>query len=132
VAVETRLDLRDWQLCSTAEALTALVSRLDAVITTRLHGLVLALHAGLPALAVDPVAGGGKVTAQARAWGWPAIVAAEQAADRRLLGRHWDWCLSGPGRRAAACAARSGSAQQAAMLAGLVAELRPAGDREPG
>jgi hypothetical protein len=69
------------------------VSRLDAVITTRLHGLVLALHAGLPALAVDPVAGGGKVTAQARAWGWPAIVAAEQAADRRLLGRHWDWCL---------------------------------------
>jgi polysaccharide pyruvyl transferase WcaK-like protein len=44
------------------------ISRLDLVITMRMHGLVLALKHGVPALAVDPVAGGAKVTAQAQAW----------------------------------------------------------------
>ena len=34
-----------------------LVSRLEVVVTTRLHGLVLALRAGVPALAIDPAAG---------------------------------------------------------------------------
>lgn len=39
-----------------------MLRRLDVVVTTRLHGLVLALKNGVPALAVDPVAaapGGG-------------------------------------------------------------------------
>ncbi|HEY0718264.1 MAG TPA: polysaccharide pyruvyl transferase family protein, partial [Streptosporangiaceae bacterium] len=59
VPLETRLDSRDWRLCSSAAAFEALLSRMDVVVTTRLHGLVLALRAGIPALAVDPVDGGG-------------------------------------------------------------------------
>ena len=45
VPLETRLDIRDWRLCSTAEAFMSLVARLDIVVTTRLHGLALALSA---------------------------------------------------------------------------------------
>jgi hypothetical protein len=67
--LETRLDTRDW------------------------HGLVLALRVGTPVLAVDPVEGGAKVTAQARACGWPALLAADQV-DARRLERWWDWCLT--------------------------------------
>lgn len=48
-------DTRDWQLCSTPDALAELMTRLDIVVTTRLHGLVLALRVGVPALAIDPV-----------------------------------------------------------------------------
>lgn len=40
-----------------------------------MHGLALALKAGVPALGVDPVAGGGKVSRQAEALGWPAVPA---------------------------------------------------------
>ena len=48
VVLETRLDTRDWRLCSTADAFQALLSRLDIVVTTRLHGLVLALQGRHP------------------------------------------------------------------------------------
>lgn len=103
--LDTRLDSRDWRHPATADQFLSLVRRVDAVVTMRLHGLVLALREGVPALAVDPVAGGAKVRAQAAAWGWPAVVAAEDLSDHgsggsRLQG--WlDWCLSESGRSAA-------------------------------
>jgi hypothetical protein len=124
IPLETRLDSRDWRLCSTAGEFMSLVSRLDLVITTRLHGLVLALRAGVPALAVDPVAGGGKVTQQARAWQWPAILAAQDARDPERLDAQWEWCLSAAGRRAAAQAACSGYQQGRALLAALITDIR--------
>ncbi|MEU9559228.1 polysaccharide pyruvyl transferase family protein [Streptomyces fumanus] len=97
--LETRLDTRDWRLCATPADLEAVLARLDLVVTDRLHGLVLALRAGTPALAVDPVAGGAKVTAQARACGWPALVPAE-GVGAGPLERWWGWCLT-EGREAA-------------------------------
>ncbi|MQA87099.1 MAG: polysaccharide pyruvyl transferase family protein [Streptosporangiales bacterium] len=106
VPVDTRLDRRDWRRCGTEDQLASLIRRLDSVVTTRLHGLVLGLSNGVAALAVDPVAGGAKVSAQARAWSWPAIVTAdalpedESEHERRLRG-WFDWCLSPAGRSAA-------------------------------
>ncbi|MFG3154835.1 polysaccharide pyruvyl transferase family protein [Streptomyces sp. NPDC048219] len=97
--LETRLDAHDWRLCGTPAQLEAVLSRLDLVVTDRLHGLVLALRAGTPALAVDPVSGGAKVTAQARACGWPALVAAERL-EAGVLDHWWRWCLT-DGREAA-------------------------------
>lgn len=69
VPVNTRLDPRQWRNPSTPGQLDSVLCRLDAVLTTRLHGLVLALRLGVSVLAVDPVDGGGKVGAQAAAWG---------------------------------------------------------------
>ncbi|MFF8033747.1 MULTISPECIES: polysaccharide pyruvyl transferase family protein [unclassified Streptomyces] len=91
--LDTRLDTRDWHLSATPAQVQSVLARLDLVVTDRLHGLVLALRVGTPVLAVDPVAGGAKVTAQARACGWPALLAAEQV-DARRLQRWWDWCLT--------------------------------------
>jgi len=124
VPLETRLDSRDWRLCSRADAFETLLSRMDVVVTTRLHGLALALRAGIPALAVDPVDGGGKVTAQASAWQWPAILSAVQAGDRGRLDELWAWCLSPNARQAAATAARTAPVDAEALLAALVTDLR--------
>ncbi|MFK0119904.1 polysaccharide pyruvyl transferase family protein [Streptomyces sp. NPDC090994] len=113
--LETRLDTHDWRLCATPAQLEAVLARLDLVVTDRLHGLVLALRSGVPALAVDPVAGGAKVTAQAHACGWPALVPAEnpetgepgtrksgtRESGTRELERWWAWCLGDDGRQAA-------------------------------
>src|SRR5690606_11840887 len=88
-----RLDTHDWHLSATPAQVQSVLARLDLLVTDRLHGLVLALRVGTPVLAVDPVAGGAKVSAQARAVGWPALLSAEQSDERRL-DRWWDWCLT--------------------------------------
>ena len=93
VSLDTRLAHEDWQRCATPDQFVSLVSRMDAVVTTRLHGLVLGLKAGVPVVAVDPVAGGGKLTAQAKALGWP-VAAAEDAGDTALLDARLERCLS--------------------------------------
>ena len=71
VVVDTRLAHGDWRSPATAAQVEAVIARADVAVTTRLHGLALALKNGIPALAIDPVAGGAKVAAQAAAWGWP-------------------------------------------------------------
>jgi hypothetical protein len=91
--LETRLGTHDRRLCATPAQLHSVLVRLDLVVTDRLHGLVLALRAGTPALAVDPVEDGAKVTAQARACDWPALVPAERL-DAAELDRWWQWCLT--------------------------------------
>ncbi|MDO0929101.1 polysaccharide pyruvyl transferase family protein [Streptomyces sp. TG1A-8] len=101
LTADTRLATGDWRLCATAEQFLALVSRFDVVVTTRLHGLVLALRTGTPVIAVDPVAGGAKASAQATALGWPALVDAD-ALSRDTLDHWWGWAPSGVGRTAAA------------------------------
>ena len=45
----------------TAEEVESLIARMDVVLTTRLHGLVLALKHGVPVVAIDPIAGGAKL-----------------------------------------------------------------------
>ncbi|WP_328810110.1 MULTISPECIES: polysaccharide pyruvyl transferase family protein [unclassified Rhodococcus (in: high G+C Gram-positive bacteria)] len=112
--LDTRLDPRSWRSPSTSAAVESVVRRLDVVVTMRLHGLVLALSDGIPALAIDPVAGGAKVTAQATAWGWPAVLAADDV-DAASLSRWTAWCLSDSGRTEAA--------QAAARVRPVVADL---------
>lgn len=123
VELETRLDSWNWRLCSTEDAMTALIGKLDLVVTMRVHGLALALRAGIPALAIDPVCGGGKITAQAQAWRWPAVVAAERTADLGLLDHWWDWCTSPPGRQLAAQTASGNRCDAHPLLTALVGAL---------
>lgn len=117
--LDTRLDRWDWRLCSTADQYVAIVRRLDVVVTTRLHGLVLALRAGVPALAVDPIDGGGKVSAQGQVWDWPVLPA---TAGTEEFDAAWAWCLSEEGRRLA----RDRAATPAAALDRLIEELSAA------
>jgi hypothetical protein len=85
----------------------SLIERVDVLLTNRLHGMVYALKAGVPVLAVDPVRGGDKVVAQARVLGWTAVATVEEASPARME-ELLDWCLSPEGRAAAkAVAARA-------------------------
>ncbi|MEV6904984.1 polysaccharide pyruvyl transferase family protein [Amycolatopsis sp. NPDC051372] len=118
VSLDSRLAHEDWQRCATPDQFVTALSRMDVVVTTRLHGLVLGLKAGVPVVAVDPVSGGGKVTAQGRALDWP-VVAASDAGDRALLDDRLAWCLSADGRARAA----TGAGGPEPTLAGLIEEL---------
>lgn len=106
-AAYVEIDTRLREPFGRAQDVEALIARLDAMVTTRMHGLVLALKHGVPALAVDPVRGGAKILAQARTVDWPGVVVAEQATAQRM-GELLELCLSDEGRAAArASAARA-------------------------
>jgi hypothetical protein len=92
VRIDTRLDQnRTGQ--RTAGEVEALVARMDVVVTTRMHGMVLALKNGVPALVIDPVAGGAKIKRQADTIGWPVVFTADDLDDGRLRSA-LDYCLS--------------------------------------
>jgi len=106
VRIDTRLDVNSVGLRTAAEV-ESLIARTDVVLTTRLHGLVLALKNGVPVVAVDPVAGGAKIRRQAETLGWPVLLDGETASDAQLL-TAYEFCLSQPARDLAReCAARA-------------------------
>jgi UDP:flavonoid glycosyltransferase YjiC (YdhE family) len=123
VTIDTRLDVNSTGLRTPAE-IESLIAHMDVVLTTRLHGLVLALRNGVPAVAVDPVEGGAKIRKQAEAIGWPAVLATEGLTQKRLE-EAYEYCLT-PAARAAAIQCRDRARQllaetRAEFLAGLAA-----------
>ncbi|WP_091559954.1 hypothetical protein [Klenkia taihuensis] len=98
----------------------AVLGRADVVVSSRLHGLVLGLGRGRPVIAVDPVVGGAKVSAQAAALGWPVLLAADEV-DAAALDAALDRCLlpAEPVLPAWAEVARSAADQRARLVAAL-------------
>lgn len=92
VRIDTRLDENSTGLRSAIEV-ESVIAKMDVVLTTRLHGLVLAIKNGVPALAIDSVKGGDKVTRQAHSIGWPLIFAAEDIKEAALL-EAFKYCLT--------------------------------------
>lgn len=99
VRIDTRLDVNTTGLRTWREV-ESLIARMDAVISTRLHGLVLAIKNEVPVLAIDAVRGGAKIRRQAQAIGWPTCFTAEDLDDAALA-RALDSCLQ-PAARALA------------------------------
>lgn len=74
----------------------SICSRLDAIVTTRLHGLVLGIKNGVPVVALDPIYGGAKVSRQAQQLEWPVLHVDECSAGD--IKSAVAWALSEPAR----------------------------------
>jgi hypothetical protein len=122
VEIDTRLDVPNAAGLRSSREVETLIGRMDVVVTTRLHGLALALKNGVPAVAVDPVAGGDKITAQARALDWPCAFAVDQASDA-ALGAALTFALSEEGRAHARVSAERGRSSVAALREEFVQAL---------
>lgn len=83
VPIDTRLDVNRTGLRTPPEV-ESLIARMDVVVTTRLHGTVLALKNGVPSVAVDPIAWGAKIRRQAETVGWPVVFTADTLTDAAL------------------------------------------------
>ena len=104
--IDTRLDTNAAGFKTPAEV-ESMIARTDVLVTTRLHGLVLAIKNGVPVVAIDPIAGGAKICRHAQTIGWPVVFAADEVTDEALE-RALDYCLSEPARAAASrCAERA-------------------------
>ncbi|MEO5579028.1 MAG: polysaccharide pyruvyl transferase family protein [Gemmatimonadaceae bacterium] len=93
VTIDTRLDEVNAAGLRTPGEIESLIARMDVVVTARLHGLVLALKNGVPAVAIDSVGGGAKIIRQARALGWPVVLTADTMTDVSLR-QAFERCLS--------------------------------------
>jgi len=108
IAIDTRLDSNGTGLRTPAEV-ESVIARMDVILTTRLHGLVLALKNSVPAVVIDPVAGGAKIRRQTETIGWPLLFTAD-ALDDDELARAFDHCLTAEARiQARECAAHARS-----------------------
>jgi hypothetical protein len=117
VPIDTRLDTNSTGLRSPAE-IESLLARMDVVVTTRLHGMVLALKNGVPVVAIDPEAGGAKIIRQAKTIEWNFAYAADAASDQ-ILQQAFDYCLTDNAR----LEARRCSERAAAVVESVRQEL---------
>jgi hypothetical protein len=92
VPIDTELDPNTTNLRNSAEV-ESMIARMDCVITTRMHGMVLALKNGVPALAVDAISGGAKVSYQAHAVDWHMCFIADKL-DNHELEKAFHYCLT--------------------------------------
>ena len=89
----------------TSGEVESLIAKMDLVITTRLHGTVLAIKNGIPVIAIDPISGGAKITSQVKVLNWPILLNAESLDENKLLGA-FNYCLTRGARiKAMECAA---------------------------
>jgi hypothetical protein len=130
VPIDTRLDVNAGGLASAAQV-ESVIAKMDVVLTTRLHGAVLALRRGVPPVVVDSVPGGSKLLAQMRRVDWPL---AYDVADlnRDLLHRALDAALSQQGRDLAVATARRAAAQVEAVRDEFVTAVTAPGVRTAG
>lgn len=99
VPIDTRLDENSVGL-RTPREVESLISKMDVVVTTRLHGTVLALKNGVPALAIDPEMGGFKIVRQAGLIDWPVVFSVDRITDASLA-EAFAFCLTEEAREKA-------------------------------
>ena len=105
IDIDTRLDTNLSGLRNKAEVEAAL-NGMDVVVTTRLHGMVLALKNGVPVVAIDPAPKGAKIMQQAKTVGWPMCFVASTVSAEELH-RAFTFCLSAQAKTQARACART-------------------------
>lgn len=121
VRIDTELENNKGGLRSSGEV-ESLIAKMDIVITTRLHGSVLAIKNGVPVIPIDSVKGGAKLTRQIKTIGWPLLFDAENLSEGALHGA-LDYCLTEKARQEAKKCARKAYNTIEHMRASFLAEL---------
>ncbi|MDB5121551.1 MAG: hypothetical protein JWN56_2769 [Sphingobacteriales bacterium] len=92
VPIDTAMDHNIEGLRTPAEV-ESLISKMDIVITTRLHGTVLSLKNAVPVIPIDPIAGGAKISLQVEVLNWPVLFNATLLDQNKLL-EAFNYCLT--------------------------------------
>ena len=86
VRIDTKIPQNDCGLRSIAE-IESVISKMDLILTTRLHGAVIAIKNRVPVIALDQIRNGAKVYSGLSRIGWPLVFRLDElkAHDPRLL-----------------------------------------------
>jgi hypothetical protein len=130
IELDTELSISSNPLTYTPSHFESLCARLDVMLTTRLHGMVIALKNGVPVIAIDPILNGGKLTQQAEAIGWEEVYSIETVRDD-LLDAAMAHCLTLAAREAASRCAASARAALASFTEDFENALRTPPEGKP-
>ncbi len=83
VYIDTKLPYNKYHLNSISE-IESVIKKMDFIITTRLHGSILALKNHIPFISIDSVSNGAKVTKQMTKIGWPYLLNVDYLDDENL------------------------------------------------
>jgi len=123
VEIDTRLDVHSTNRLRSPAEIESLISRVDVLLTTRLHGMVLALKNGVPPLVIDPKPGGAKICRQAELLGWPASFVADEL-DNQAIQSAFEYCLTDASRAKARQCSEHAQRLLCEMREEFVAEMR--------
>jgi Polysaccharide pyruvyl transferase len=122
VTIDTELDVPNVSGLRTPAEIESLISRMDVVLTTRLHGMVLAIKNGVPAIAVDPIPGGGKIRRQADAIDWPLVLSGDDLTDEALQ-HAFQFCVTEEARVKAKHCGEAAVEKVSRLRAGFIAAM---------
>lgn len=91
----------------TAGEIESMIAKMDIVITTRLHGTVLAIKNGIPVIPIDPIEGGAKISQQVTELRWPLLFNASSIDETKLV-EAFHYCLTPQARHKALECASTG------------------------
>jgi hypothetical protein len=124
VPIDTVIDDNRYGLQSAAQ-IESTIAKMDAVITTRLHGSVIALRRHVPPVVIDSIPGGSKLLQQMRRIGWP-LAYDVAGLEPNLLADALEYALTAEARQRAAevsaLAAKDIARIEAAFVAMLAGE----------
>lgn len=123
VPIDTRLDVPNTAGLRTPQEIDSLFRRMDVVVTSRLHGTILALKNAVPVVAVDPVEGGGKISFQTSVLRWPAVIPWSQLSSASL-DEAFAFCVSDEGRSRAADVRQKGRTEIELLREQFVEEMK--------
>lgn len=123
VDIDTRLDAHSKNPLRTPAEIESVIARVDVLLTTRLHGLVLGLKNSTPVIAIDPEPGGAKINRQAKLLGWPASFVVDELEDPSLQ-ESFEYCLQDGARAKARDCCQRAQAMLHEMRKAFVTELR--------
>lgn len=83
ISIETRMDR--YTAAAPEQAIQHALTHVDLVVTTRLHGALLAVQCDVPVLALDQIAGGAKVHSVLTWLGYPYVYRADTARPDEFL-----------------------------------------------
>ena len=104
VQIDTQLDPANRFGLRTPAQVESMIAKMDAVITTRLHGAALSLRRSVPPIVIDSVRGGAKLSRQMRQIDWPVLEVG--ALTAQTFERALDFALTAKARQMAAQCAR--------------------------
>ncbi len=128
VPIDTRLDENSTGL-RTPREVESVIARMDVVVTTRLHGTVLALKNAVPVVAIDPIAGGAKIKRQTETIGWPVVFTVDALTDESLM-EAFSFCLTEEARSLAQDCGRLARELLKDVRADFLREFIARGDKE--
>lgn len=85
IRIDTKVPYNEYEL-KNEQQIASTIAKMDMVITTRLHGSLLALKEHVPFIAIDPIPKSAKVSRQVNKIGWPYLINVDDLTSDKLIG----------------------------------------------